>query len=78
MDEQLKAFKDFQAFHESSKLASSMTKREAFAMAAMQGLLAYPGSVLSGSYHTNASADDAAKAAVMYAEALIEALKETP
>lgn len=49
-----------------------MTLRDYFAAKAMQGILAYPGCELMGSYHNNATPDSAAISAYTYADAMLK------
>jgi hypothetical protein len=50
-----------------------MTLRDAFAMAAMQGMLAYPGDEASGSWHSNATVNSVADHAYRIADAMLAA-----
>jgi hypothetical protein len=63
----MKTVGDDDAFPHKSQVGFSLTKREEFAKAALQGLLAYP-------HNKGVGAADMADGAVLYADALIEAL----
>lgn len=57
--------------------AHGMTLRQRFAMAAMQGMLAYPGDDQRGSLHNNSTPQGVACLAFEYADAMLaESIKE--
>lgn len=51
--------------------ASEMTYRQAIVLAAMQGMLAYPGDAQRGSHHNNNTFDGVAEIAGAYANAIL-------
>jgi hypothetical protein len=52
---------------------ASESMRDGFAAAAMQGLLAYPGSEAAGNWQNNSTPGDVYTQAYVYADAMIEA-----
>lgn len=58
--------------------SSGMSIRDAFAMAAMQGMLAYPGDEASGSWHSNATVHSVADHAYRIADAMLAAREVKP
>lgn len=54
--------------------APGLTKREDFAVRLMAGMLAFPGTEAGGNLYNNATRQQAAKMAVEFADALLEAL----
>jgi transcriptional regulator with XRE-family HTH domain len=53
--------------------SAAATVRDRFAMAALQGMLAYPGCDLRGSHHNNNTPDGVAEMAYRYADAMLKA-----
>lgn len=49
--------------------------RDEFAMAALTGILAYPGDAYSGSAHNNSTPEGVAREAYRYADAMLKARK---
>lgn len=56
-------------------IQGGLTKREMFAMAAMQGILACPNQLLMGDQRTDSSPKMVASAAIKYADELLKQLE---
>lgn len=62
---------------EHGTVLGGLTKREAFAMAALKGILANPGDLYRGNAINNYTPTDVADMAIEYAEALLNRLSLT-